>query len=41
MLSYNLTVALIVALMLKLWAMAYNLEASMLFVTLLYLTKDQ
>jgi len=41
MLSCNLTVALIIAPMLKLWAMAYNSEASMLLVTLLHLTKDQ
>jgi len=34
-------VALIVALMLKLWAIAYNLEASTLLVILLHLTKDQ
>ena len=27
--------------MLKLWAIVYNLEASMLLVTLLHLTKDQ
>jgi hypothetical protein len=40
-LSCNLTIALITALMLKLWAMAYNLEASMLLVILLHLTEDQ
>ena len=39
-LSCNLTVALIVVLILKLWAMAYNLEASTLLVILLHLTKD-
>ena len=33
--------ALIVALMLKPWAIAYNLEASILLVILLHLTKDQ
>ena len=41
MLSYNLTIALIAALMLKLWAIVYNLEASMLLVTLLCLIEDQ
>ena len=39
-LSYNLTVALITALILKLWAIVYNLKASTLLVTLLHLTKD-
>ena len=39
-LSCNSTVALITALMLKLWAMAYNLKASTLLVILLHLTKD-
>jgi hypothetical protein len=33
--------ALITAPMLKLWAIAYNLEASILLITLLHLTKDQ
>ena len=32
--------ALITALILKLWAIVYNLEASTLLVILLYLTKD-
>jgi hypothetical protein len=40
MLSCSLTVALIAALMLKLWAIVYNLEASTLLVILLHLTKD-
>jgi len=40
MLSYNSTIALIIAPMLKLWAIVYNLEASTLLVILLYLTKD-
>jgi hypothetical protein len=39
--SYNLTMALIVTLMLKPSAIVYNLEASIFLVTLLYLTKDQ
>jgi hypothetical protein len=39
-LSYNLTVALIAALILKPWAIAYNLEANTLLVILLYLTED-
>jgi hypothetical protein len=39
-LNYNLTVALIVVLILKLWTMVYNLEASILLVILLHLTKD-
>jgi len=40
MLSYNLIVALIIAPMLKLWAIVYNSEASTLLVILLHLTKD-
>ena len=40
-LNYNLTVALIVVLMSKPQAIAYNLKASILLVILLYLTKDQ
>ena len=40
-LNCNLTVALIVALMSKPWAIAYNLEASTLLVILLHLTEDQ
>ena len=40
-LNYNSTVALITAPILKLWAIAYNLEASTLLVTLLHLTEDQ
>ena len=39
-LSYNLTVALIITPILKLWAIAYNLKASTLLVILLHLTKD-
>jgi len=41
MLSCNSTIALIAAPMSKLWAIAYNLEASTLLVILLHLTKDQ
>jgi len=41
MLSCNSTIALITALMSKLWAIVYNLEASTLLVIFLYLTKDQ
>jgi hypothetical protein len=33
--------ALIAALMLKLWAIAYNLKASTLLIILLHLTEDQ
>jgi len=40
-LSCNLTVALIIAPMLKLWAIVYNSEASTLLVILLHLTKNQ
>ena len=40
-LSCNLTVALITAPILKLWAIAYNSEANTLLVILLHLTKDQ
>ena len=40
-LSCNLTIALIIALISKLWAIAYNLGASILLVIFLYLTKDQ
>ena len=40
-LNYNSTVALIIALILKLQAIVYNLKASTLLVILLYLTKDQ
>ena len=40
-LSCNLTMALITALILKPQAMAYNLEANTLLVILLHLTKDQ
>jgi hypothetical protein len=40
-LSYNLTIALIAAPISKLWAIVYNLEASILLVILLHLTKDQ
>ena len=40
-LNYNSTVALITALMLKLQAIAYNSEASMLLVIFLHLTEDQ
>ena len=39
-LSYNSTIALITALISKLWAIVYNLEASILLVIFLYLTKD-
>ena len=39
-LNYNSTVALIATPMLKLWAIAYNLETSILLVILLHLTKD-
>ena len=40
-LNCNLTVALIIVPILKLWAIAYNLEARILLVILLHLTKDQ
>ena len=39
-LNCNLSMALIAVLVLKLWAIEYNLEASILLVTLLYLTED-
>jgi hypothetical protein len=39
-LSYSLTVDLIAAPMSKLWAIVYNLEASMLLIILLHLTED-
>jgi hypothetical protein len=39
-LNYNLTVTLIIVLISKLWAIVYNLEANMLLVILLHLTKD-
>jgi hypothetical protein len=39
-LNYNLTVVLIAVLILKLWAIVYNLKANILLVILLYLTKD-
>ena len=41
MLSCSLTIALIMVLILKLQAIAYNLKASALLVILLHLTEDQ
>ena len=40
-LNYSSTIALITALILKLWAIIYNLKASTLLIILLYLIKDQ